>query len=53
MGPNLDVLTPPKVLILDAIAKGRARGNGQMPAQLLTGRDAVEVATFVAQVAGR
>jgi cytochrome c553 len=53
VGPNLDVLTPPKVLILDAIAKGRARGNGQMPAQLLTGRDAVEVATFVAQVEGR
>jgi cytochrome c553 len=53
VGPNLDVLTPPKVLILDAIAKGRARGNGQMPAQLLTGRDAVEVASFVAQVEGR
>jgi len=53
VGPNLDVLTPPKALILDAIAKGRARGNGQMPAQLLTGRDADDVATFVAKVAGR
>ena len=32
VGPNLDVLHPPKGLILDAITNGRARGQGQMPA---------------------
>src|SRR4051794_18296534 len=31
VGPNLDQLRPPKALVLDAIAKGRARGAGQMP----------------------
>src|SRR5947209_2672467 len=44
VGPNLDVLHPPKALILDAIANGRARGNGQMPALLYQGRDAQDVA---------
>ena len=52
VGPNLDVLRPPKVLVLDAIANGRARGMGQMPALLYTGRDAEDVANFVAAVAG-
>ncbi len=53
VGPNLDQLRPPKVLVLNAIAVGRAEGLGQMPAELLTGRDAQDVATFVAAVAGR
>ena len=53
VGPNLDVLHPPKGLILDAIAKGRARGQGQMPSQLVTGPDAQNVANYVATVAGR
>jgi len=53
VGPNLDQLRPPKVLVLDAIAKGRARGQGQMPADLLAGGDAQDVAAFVAAVAGR
>lgn len=52
VGPNLDVLRPPKVLVLDAIANGRARGQGQMPALLYQGRDAQAVASFVAAVAG-
>jgi mono/diheme cytochrome c family protein len=52
VGPNLDVLRPPKALILDAIANGRARGMGQMPALLYQGRDAEDVANFVATVAG-
>src|SRR3954454_10285312 len=30
VGPNLDQLRPPKSLVLDALAHGRARGNGQM-----------------------
>jgi mono/diheme cytochrome c family protein len=53
VGPDLDALRPPQALILDAIAKGRARGNGQMPSQLLDGQDAKDVASFVAAVAGR
>jgi mono/diheme cytochrome c family protein len=52
VGPNLDQLRPPKALALDAIAKGRARGQGQMPAGLVDGQDAQEVATFVGKVAG-
>jgi mono/diheme cytochrome c family protein len=53
VGPNLDVLRPPKELTLDAIEKGRARGQGQMPALLVTGQEADAVATYVAKVAGR
>ena len=53
VGPNLDVLHPPKGLVLDAIAKGRARGQGQMPAGLVDGQDAQDVAAYVAAVAGR
>jgi cytochrome c551 len=53
VGPNLDTLHPPKALVLDAIAKGRALGRGQMPAGLLVGADAQDVASFVAAVAGR
>ena len=53
VGPNLDVLRPPEVLILDAIANGKARGRGQMPAGLYDGKDARDVAQFVAAVAGR
>ncbi len=52
VGPNLDLLHPASALILDAIANGRARGNGQMPAQIVDGRDAQNVAAFVAAVAG-
>jgi mono/diheme cytochrome c family protein len=52
VGPNLDDLKPPKALVLDAVAKGRARGNGQMPAQLYTGQDAQDVAAYVSRVAG-
>jgi mono/diheme cytochrome c family protein len=60
IGPNLDVRvgdeisTPEgrKALVLNAIAEGRARGLGQMPAQLYQGKEAEEVASFVAAVAG-
>src|SRR4051794_12710514 len=51
-GPTLDQRRPPKALALDAIQKGRARGQGQMPAGLVYGQDAQEVSTFVAKVAG-
>jgi mono/diheme cytochrome c family protein len=66
VGPNLDVLvsgingaSPAETIknrvtfIEDAIKNGRARGSGQMPAELLDGQDAQNVANFVAQVAGR
>jgi len=52
VGPNLDELRPPKGLVLNAVEQGRARGQGQMPAQLVTGQDAQNVAAFVAAVAG-
>ena len=59
-GPNLDVrvgediATPAgrKALVLSAIGEGRARGLGQMPALLYQGKEAEEVASFVAAVAG-
>jgi mono/diheme cytochrome c family protein len=52
-GPNLDTLRPKAALILDAIKNGRARGGmGQMPAGLLAGDDAKDVASYVQAVAG-
>lgn len=53
VGPNLDVLRPNVELTLDAIAKGRARGAGQMPAELLQGERARAVAQYIDLVAGR
>ena len=53
VGPNLDQLRPPASLVLDAIAKGRARGNGQMAAGLVEGEQAKEVAAFIAKAVGQ
>jgi mono/diheme cytochrome c family protein len=53
IGPNLDTLRPPKALVLDAIANGRAKGNGQMAANLYTGEDAEDVANYVAKAVGQ
>jgi mono/diheme cytochrome c family protein len=52
VGPNLDNLRPTKGLILDAIHKGRANGNGNMAANLVEGSDAEAVAQFVAVAVG-
>jgi len=52
VGPNLDDLRPPKALVLDAIEKGRASGNGNMAARLVEGEDAEAVAQFVAVAVG-
>jgi len=60
VGPNLDVrigvdiATPAgrRALVLSTIAEGRARGLGQMPALLFQGKEAEDVASFVAAVAG-
>ena len=38
--------------MLDAIEKGRARGNGNMAADLVEGEDAEAVAQFVAVAGG-
>jgi len=59
-GPNLDVRVGQsiptaagrKALVYGAILEGRARGLGQMPAQLYQGREAQAIASFVAAVAG-
>jgi mono/diheme cytochrome c family protein len=53
VGPDLDAMRPPAALTVNAIAEGRARGQGQMPAELLDGEDAKKVAGFIAAVAGR
>lgn len=53
VGPSLDQIKPNQALVLDAINHGRDRGKGRMPAQLLQGRDAQDVASFVAAVAGK
>jgi mono/diheme cytochrome c family protein len=53
VGPNLDDLRPPKNLVLDAIHNGRARGNGNMAADLVEGQDADDVADFVAKAVGQ
>ena len=53
IGPDLDNLRPTKSLVLDAIKNGRARGNGQMAADLYVGQDAQDVASFVAKAVGQ
>ena len=53
VGPDLDVLAPTAALTENAIEEGRARGTGQMPAQLFDGEDAKHVAEYIAEVAGR
>jgi mono/diheme cytochrome c family protein len=51
-GPDLDAAPRNKALVLDAIEKGRASGNGNMPAQVFEGEDAEAVAEFVAVATG-
>ncbi len=53
VGPNLDNLRPTKGLVLDAIKNGRARGNGAMARELVTGEDAQDVANFVSVAVGQ
>jgi len=59
-GPNLDVhvgydvstYAGRKALVYSAVVEGRARGRGDMPALLYQGKEAEDVAEFVAAVAG-
>ena len=53
VGADLDVLAPTEGLTVNAIEEGRARGMGQMPAQLLEAEEAKKVAKYIAEVAGR
>lgn len=52
-GPDLDRLKPNKAVVLAAIQQGRARGMGTMPADIVQGQEADDVASFVAAVAGK
>jgi mono/diheme cytochrome c family protein len=60
IGPNLDIrvgvdittAAGRKALVENAIQEGRARGLGQMPALLYQGKEAQDIASFVAAVAG-
>jgi mono/diheme cytochrome c family protein len=60
IGPNLDIrvgdeVTTPaarRALVLTTIREGRALGRGNMPALLYQGKEAEDVADFVAAVAG-
>ena len=49
VGPNLDQLKPSEAIVEHQIAVG----GGPMPAKLLTGQDAKDVAAYVAAVAGK
>jgi mono/diheme cytochrome c family protein len=64
IGPNLDTLQPAESLILHTIQNGCLQsppsgspetclGNGTMPANVLQGQQADQVAKFVAKVAGK
>jgi mono/diheme cytochrome c family protein len=53
IGPDLDVLRPSKEKVLYALAHGFSGPGGQMPIGLYAGKDASDIASFVAAVAGR
>jgi cytochrome c5 len=64
VGPNLDVIQPTQQLVLHTIQYGCLQnppkgsqqaclGQGTMPAEVVQGIDAVNVAKFVAKVAGK
>jgi mono/diheme cytochrome c family protein len=64
VGPNLDMLKPPASLVLHTITYGclpnassssneQCLGQGVMPANIVEGSDAQNVAEYVARVAGR
>jgi mono/diheme cytochrome c family protein len=53
VGPSLDVLRPTEGLVKDAVENGRARGNGAMARNLVTGEDLDDVAAFVAKAVGQ
>jgi cytochrome c6 len=50
VGPDIDSLAP---ISADTVAKQIENGGGAMPAKLLEGQDAANVAAYVASVAGK
>jgi cytochrome c551 len=60
IGPNLDVRIGREIpteaarraIVLNTILEGKAEGKGNMPAGLFVGKEAEDVASFVAAVAG-
>jgi cytochrome c6 len=52
VGPVLDQVKPVKQRVLNAIKNG-GLGSGTMPANIVTGKDADAVATYVSTVAGK
>ena len=52
VGPVLDQVKPSKALVLSALKNG-GLGSGTMPANLVTGKDAQDVADYVSSVAGK
>lgn len=53
IGPNFDALPPARATVIDAVLKGRARGNGQMPKRLVDEESAQDVADYLEHIAGR
>jgi mono/diheme cytochrome c family protein len=64
VGPNLDLIMPSETLVAHTIANGclpnapsgsseSCLGYGVMPSDVVTGRNAQQVASFVAKVAGK
>jgi cytochrome c553 len=52
VGPVLDEVKPDKARVLAAIKKG-GLGSGTMPANIVTGKEAEDVAEYVSAVAGK
>ncbi len=52
VGPNLDQVKPDKKRVLAAIKNG-GLGSGTMPANIVTGKEAQDVAEYVSSVAGK
>lgn len=52
VGPNLDELRPNVAILEDAIENGRARGNGAMAQDLVSGKDREDVIDFVTAAVG-
>jgi cytochrome c6 len=52
VGPVLDQVKPDKQRVLNAIKKG-GLGSGTMPANIVTGKEAQQVAEYVSSVAGK
>jgi len=50
-GPNLDALAPDEAQVQAAIENGGA-GSGMMPPNIVTGKDAQEIAAYVAGAGG-